>query len=66
MINKCSLCGKFRKDDELVLQFDYDGDGFCVDEWLECMCCMSDSGRETYFSKWKIHKTKTPKEGSAE
>ena len=42
---KCQVCGKFRKDNELVkLYDDYMG-------WLECKYCLCEADLETYFPK---------------
>jgi hypothetical protein len=38
---RCDCCGKFRKDSMVILQEETDGDGFGLDQWLECRDCMS-------------------------
>ena len=46
---KCDICGKFRKEKDCVLQEEVCGDGFELDQYLECKYCMSISDKETYF-----------------
>jgi len=48
---KCSLCGKFRTQSDCVLQEETCGDGFQVDQYIECRYCMSDYDEERYFGK---------------
>ena len=46
MINKCALCGKFRKKDDLI-GVQAEGDEI----WLECKFCCSEIDYKTYFKK---------------
>lgn len=46
---KCDSCGKFRKEDDLVLQEHSCWDGLEVDQWLECRWCMSLADAKRYF-----------------
>jgi len=44
MSERCDICGKFRKDSELV-GMQAEGD----EQWLECKKCISESDMERYF-----------------
>lgn len=59
MAYKCDVCGKFRKDEDIVC-IDY-SDGYGdYDEQITCKWCMSDVDFERYFpnvereDKWKL------------
>lgn len=52
MTPRCDLCGKFKKEPDVVcMQSDSD------EQWLECVDCMSPVDHERYF------KTSQAKEG---
>jgi hypothetical protein len=46
---KCGICGKFRKDSDMVLQEYSCWDGMEVDQQFECKFCMSQVDFERYF-----------------
>lgn len=48
--NKCSCCGKFRKEDDLVAMEGDSSEGWS-DLWLECKYCCSPVDREMYFKE---------------
>lgn len=50
-LNKCAVCGKFRKPEELVCM-QAEGD----EQWLECKHCMSKSSLDRYFPELNKNK----------
>jgi hypothetical protein len=48
---RCDLCGKFRKDEDVVAQEYACWDGLQVDHSFECKFCMSQVDYDRYFKK---------------
>jgi len=51
MANRCDCCGKFRKESDCIGQEETSSDGFCLDQYMLCRYCMSQSEEEAYFKK---------------
>lgn len=51
MANRCDCCGKFRKDEDCIIQEDYTYDNMVCDQWTECRFCMSEFDEQRYFKK---------------
>jgi len=50
---RCDICGKFRKPEDVSLEEYVDGDGFSLDQYLECIDCMSPSDLEEHQRRKK-------------
>lgn len=55
MACRCDICGKFRKDKDVVAMEYTNWLGLEPDHWTECKYCMSESDFETYYPDEEYH-----------